>query len=115
MLHLKSTKKVMVNPRTLQKSYVHMIIDGVTQNADGIAVFGQYYEETETGLKPLLPGFNHPISNEQVNTIAEEVWTSNAPEIERRNLQLAYGTIKILDQLKIYGLDGNEWVQVNDL
>ena len=115
MLHLKSTKKVLVNPRTLQKGFVHMIIDGVTQNDDGISVFGQYYEETETGLKPLLPGFNFPVSNEQVNTIAEEAWTSNAPEIERRNLQLTHGTFKILDELKMYGVDGIEWVIVNNL
>ena len=105
----------MVNPRTQQKSYVHMIIDGVTQNSDGIQVFGQYYEETETGLKALLPGFNFPVPNEQVNAIAEAISTNNEPEIERRNIQLAHGTILILDQLKMYGLDGNEWVTVSNL
>jgi hypothetical protein len=114
LLHLKSKKKVLINARApMISSFVHLVVEGITQNNRHIQVYGQYLQELEDGsFKQILPGFNFIVENDQVNLLAETCSVNmpeNLSELERRYHQLKFGTLQILDSVKDYGLQQDEW------
>ena len=114
LLHLKASKSALIYPRTQQSGMLHLIVEGVYQTSQGFKIEGHYYEELQDStLLQITPGFNYPVTNEQVNQIAlmcQQQIPSNATEIQRRYIQLFFGTKYILGLEQDYGLGIDDWV-----